>query len=113
MPTKRKCLKVKMGLTLEEVSALLKPEVQVNTNKRLPRKTQVGPFHVMDGTGLCASRNCRCQTCYQVCGVWYCMNHACDLLNKMVVLLANGNGWHKSFVKAKEQVVEERSQWVR
>ena len=100
-----------MGLTLEEVSALLKPAVKERTGH--PRRTQVGPFHIMDGTGLCASRNCRCQTCYQLCGIWYCMNHACDLLNKMVVLLANGNGWHKSFLKAKEQVEQERRQWVR
>ena len=87
-----------MSLSIKEVEALLKPQP-----KKYPRRVQIGPFHLMDGNSRCCSRGCGSPTQYQVCGVWYCMVHAVELLNKMVVILASDKGWHKAFVKAKER----------
>jgi hypothetical protein len=73
-----------MALSQDEIIALLsKPEKSNKTD--YPRPVQNGPLRWYDKATRCASRGCGSQTYCKVEYVPYCMKHALDKLNDLVI----------------------------
>jgi hypothetical protein len=80
-------------LTLDEIEALTKPtptptptpKPQFKSRYEPPK--QFGPLRHFDQEMRCVSRGCRSPTYHKVKGIPYCMIHAMQELNSMVVKL--------------------------